>query len=155
MKKNTTGLYYALATCGMEMVVPMIGGILLDNWLDTSPIFTAITIVLGFVGGITHMVLISNQINDAERTERLASTLRKDPIELNEFGEAVWRHKTNKNLFVERSYRWCDRVIVLDETEGRLVIDDTKFSTFDFSDWIPVSLDEFRKVKQNFKDIYQ
>jgi hypothetical protein len=41
------------------------------------------------------MVLISNQINEAERAERLASTLRKDPIELNEFGEAVWRHKTN------------------------------------------------------------
>jgi hypothetical protein len=44
---------------------------------------------------------------------------------------------------------------VLDETESRLVIDDTKFSTFDFSDWIPVGVEEFKKVKHNFKDIYQ
>ena len=102
------------------------------------------------MGGITHMVLISNQINKAEKAE-----CSKTPIELNEFGDAVWRHKSNKNLFVERSYRWCDRVIVLDETESRRVIDDTKFSTFDFSDWIPVGVEEFKKVKHNFKDIYQ
>ena len=154
-RANNTGLYYALATCGMEMVAPMILGIILDNWLGTTPIFAAITVVVGFVGGITHMVLISNKINDADRAERLASTLRKDPIELNEFGNAVWRHKTNENLFVERSYRWCDRVVVLDETDGRRVIDDTKFSTFDFSDWIPVGVEEFKKVKQKFKEIYQ
>lgn len=150
MKTKSAGLYYALATCGMEMVAPMILGLLLDNWLGTSPIFAAITIVLGFVGGITHMVLISNQINQVEKAER-----SKKPIELNEHGDAVWRHKTNKNLFAERSYRWCDRVIVLDETESRRVIDDTKFSTFDFSDWIPVGVEEFKKVKHNFKDIYQ
>lgn len=82
MKTNTTGLYYALATCGMEMVAPMIGGILLDNWLGTSPIFTAITIVLGFVGGITHMVLISNQINKAEQVERGESKAQKGQTEI-------------------------------------------------------------------------
>lgn len=76
------------------------------------------------------------------------------PIELNEWGHAVWRHKENKNLFVDRSYNWCDRVIVLDETESRRVVDDTLFTTFDFADWIPVTVEEYKKVKQNFKDIY-
>jgi hypothetical protein len=75
-------------------------------------------------------------------------------IELNEFGRAVWRHKENKNLFVSREYNWCDRVIVLDETESRRIIDDVPFSTFDFTNWIPITAEEFKKVKHNFKDIY-
>jgi len=75
-------------------------------------------------------------------------------IELNEWGMAVWRHKENKNLFVERHYRWCDRVIVLDETETRRVVDDARFSEFDFTDWIPVTVEEYKKVKQFDKDIY-
>jgi len=77
-----------------------------------------------------------------------------ETIELNEFGLAVWRHKTNKNLFVQREYNWVDRVIVLDETETRNIVDDVKFSTFDFSDWIPMTVEEFEKVKRNFKEIY-
>ena len=76
------------------------------------------------------------------------------PIELNEYGMAVWRHKTNKNLFVERSYSWCDVVTTLDETEGRRVMDVGKFSTFDFTDWIPVTVEEFKKVKMKFNEIY-
>lgn len=76
-------------------------------------------------------------------------------IELNEYGMAVWRHKENKNLFVERHYRWCDRVIVLDESNGsRRITDDTEFSTFNFTDWIPVTVEEYKKVKQYNKDIY-
>lgn len=77
------------------------------------------------------------------------------PIELNEFGKAVWRHKYSKNLFVERPYHWCDRVIVLDETEGRRVIDDTEFSTFSFADWIPMTVEEYKMAKNNYKEVYE
>lgn len=78
-----------------------------------------------------------------------------EPITLNEYGLAVWRHKHNKTLFVQRTYYWQDRVIVLDEANGRRrIIDDTQFSTFDFSDWIPVTKDEFKKVKSYYTDIY-
>lgn len=76
-------------------------------------------------------------------------------IELNEYGMAVWRHKENKNLFVERHYRWCDRVIVLDETDTRRVVDSTEFSTFNFADWIPVTVEEYKKVKGSNKEIYE
>lgn len=78
-----------------------------------------------------------------------------EPIELNEFGLAKWRHKYSKVLFVERHYRWCDRVIVLDESDRRRVVDDTQFSTFNFSDWIPVTVEEHKKVKSFDKDIYR
>jgi hypothetical protein len=85
---------------------------------------------------------------------RMNQEKRKSPIELNEFGKAIWRHKENKNLFVERSYSWCDRVVVIDEKEGRRIIEDVQFSTFDFMDWIPVTVEEFQKVKQKLKEIY-
>lgn len=80
--------------------------------------------------------------------------MRADTIELDEYGMAVWKHKTNKNLFVQRSYSWCDRVIVLDETTNRSIVDDTKFSTFDFTDWTPMTKEEYLSVKSNFKEIY-
>lgn len=77
-------------------------------------------------------------------------------IELNEYGAAVWRHNENRAMFVLRSYRWVDLVIVLDEVEeARNVIATAPFSTFDFSFWVPVTVEEFAKVKRCFKEIYE
>jgi len=81
--------------------------------------------------------------------------MTNEPIELDEFGLAVWRHKDNKTLFAERNYRWCDRIIVLDESVNRRMADDTQFSTFDFSEWIPVTAEEFNRVKACYKEIYE
>lgn len=75
-------------------------------------------------------------------------------IELNENGMAVWLHKENKNLFVERAYKWCDRVIMIDETDSREIVDDTPCSTFDFTDWIPMTVEQFSKIKKKFKEVY-
>ncbi len=75
-------------------------------------------------------------------------------IKLNEFGLAVWKHKYSKVLFAQRDYEWCDRIVVLDETKGRLVISDQKFSTFNFNDWIPMTQVEIDSVKESFKEIY-
>lgn len=74
---------------------------------------------------------------------------------LNEFGLLVFKHKTNKRLFLERSYSWIDRVIMLDETEGRQVIMTFKFSTFDFSAWELVTKEEFDSVKTCYKEIFK
>lgn len=76
-------------------------------------------------------------------------------IELNEWGLAVWRHSTNKNLFVERPYRWCDATVTLNESDGRRVVGQAPFSSFDFTDWISVTVEEFKKVKRKFKEIYE
>lgn len=82
--------------------------------------------------------------------------MTKTPVPLDEFGQAIWLHKHNKNLFIERPYYWCDRIILIDETgDGRRVINETQFSTFDFSDWTPMTVEQFKKVKMQFKDIYK
>lgn len=75
--------------------------------------------------------------------------------ELDEYGLLVFRHKTNKRLFLERSYRWVDRLTLIDETSGRQIIDDFKFSTFDFSAWSPFSKEEYDMIKSNYKEIWK
>jgi len=67
---NNTGRYYVLAQCGMEMVVPTIAGIFVDQWLGTSPVFVLIFTVFGLVGGITHMVMLSKQIEEADKIKK-------------------------------------------------------------------------------------
>lgn len=64
------GRYYALAQCGMEMVIPTIAGIFVDKWLGTAPIFIILFTVFGFVGGITHIIYLSKAIEKAEKEEK-------------------------------------------------------------------------------------
>jgi hypothetical protein len=79
-----------------------------------------------------------------------------EPVALDEYGFAIWRHRYSKTLFVERRYHYCDRVLVIEEIDNyRHVVDDTKFSTFNFSDWIPVTVVENKKIKRFNKDIYK
>jgi F0F1-type ATP synthase assembly protein I len=61
--RRRLGLYFALAQCGVEMVAPFVVGLLLDNYLHTVPWLTVAGVVLGFVGGLAHMVVIVNQLN--------------------------------------------------------------------------------------------
>lgn len=75
-------------------------------------------------------------------------------MELNEFGLKVWKHKTNKRLFLQQSYRWVDRLLLLDESEGRQVVDSFKESTYDFSAWKPMTKEELDSVKSYYKEIY-
>lgn len=55
---------------------------------------------------------------------------------LNDFGKLEW---TKGTLRAIKSYSWCDRIIVVDESRGRLVVSDTLYSTFDFTGWTPVT----------------
>ena len=75
-------------------------------------------------------------------------------IELTEHGLLVFKHKTNKRLFLERTYRWVDILTLLDETDGRQIIDQFKYSTFDLSAWEPMTKEEFDSVKRCYKEIY-
>ena len=75
--------------------------------------------------------------------------------ELNEHGLLVFKHKTNKRLFLQRSYRWVDKLTLIDETEEGQIIDHFKFSTFDFSAWSPISKEEYNIVKSNYKEIWK
>jgi hypothetical protein len=62
------GYYFALAQIGLEMIAPMLLGLLLDYWLDRMPWLTVIGLILGFVGGMFHLVLMIRQ-HDAERRQ--------------------------------------------------------------------------------------
>ena len=75
-------------------------------------------------------------------------------IELTEYGKLVFKHKTNKRLFLERTYRWIDNMVLLDETESRQIIDSFKYSTFDFGAWTPMTKEEYDSVKACYKEIY-
>jgi hypothetical protein len=76
------------------------------------------------------------------------------PTELNEYGLAVWKHKTNKRLFLQQSYKWKDDLLLLDETESRQIVDSFKASTFDYDAWEPMTVEEYQKVKSKYKEIY-
>ena len=58
------GLYMALAQVGLEMVVPTVIGLVLDYYLGTSPWLTVGLTVVGFVGGITHIVLLQRRFDE-------------------------------------------------------------------------------------------
>jgi hypothetical protein len=76
-------------------------------------------------------------------------------MELNEHGIKVWKHKYNKRLFLEQSYRWVDRLTLIDETCDRQIIMDFKASTFDYYAWTPMTIEEYVSVKSNYKEIYE
>ena len=76
-------------------------------------------------------------------------------MKLNEFGKRVWKHKTNKRLFLEQSYEWVDNLILLDETEGRQVVDSYKSSTYDFSAWQSMTKQEYDSVKSKYTEVYK
>ena len=75
-------------------------------------------------------------------------------MELNEHGKKVWKHKTNKRLFLEKSYSWVDRLTLIDETEDRGIVMDFLASTFDYYAWEPMTQEEYNSVKSRYKEIY-
>lgn len=75
-------------------------------------------------------------------------------MELNEYGMRVWKHKTNKRLFLQQSYRWKDSLTLLDETEDRQIIDRFVASTFDFSVWEPMTQQEYDSVKSKYREVW-
>lgn len=75
--------------------------------------------------------------------------------ELNEHGMRVWKHKTNKRLFLQQSYRWKDSLSLIDETEGRQIVDSYQASTYDFGAWTPMTQEEYNSVKSKYREVYE
>jgi F0F1-type ATP synthase assembly protein I len=63
------GKYMALAQVGFEMVVPLIVGLVIDNYAGTGPWLMVAGAVLGFVGGIMHLIALSNRQNAQDRNQ--------------------------------------------------------------------------------------
>lgn len=76
-------------------------------------------------------------------------------MELNDHGLKVWKHKTNKRLFLQQSYRWKDNLVLLDETEGRQIVDGFVASTFDYGAWEPMTKEEYDSVKSKYREVWE
>ncbi len=63
------GRYFALSQIGLEMVAPIGLGLALDYWLGSSPWGAVIGAILGFVGGITHLIVLVNQRKEKEESK--------------------------------------------------------------------------------------
>jgi F0F1-type ATP synthase assembly protein I len=59
------GRYFALAAVGLEMVAPVVVGLLLDNSLGWTPAPWGVTCgaILGLAGGLYHLVILSKQFD--------------------------------------------------------------------------------------------
>jgi F0F1-type ATP synthase assembly protein I len=63
------GYYFTLAHVGLEMVVPMVVGILIDSYFRCSPWATVVGVVLGFTGGIVHLIVLASRHNTDRRSQ--------------------------------------------------------------------------------------
>jgi F0F1-type ATP synthase assembly protein I len=55
------GFYVALAQVGIEMVVPIALGFWLDQWIGSMPWATVVGAVVGFAGGLYHLISMVRQ----------------------------------------------------------------------------------------------
>jgi F0F1-type ATP synthase assembly protein I len=55
------GHYYSLAQVGLEMVVPVVAGLLLESSLGFRPWGVVVGAVLGFTMGLLHLVALLNR----------------------------------------------------------------------------------------------
>jgi F0F1-type ATP synthase assembly protein I len=58
---------YAIAQIGMEMVAPIGVGLAIDYYFDWLPWATAVCAVMGFIGGMVHLVMLVQQYDAEER----------------------------------------------------------------------------------------
>lgn len=80
----------------------------------------------------------------------------KSNLILNEFGKRVWKHKTNKKLFLEKPYAWKENMHLLDETIGRKITP-LPFHEyeFDFSEWESMTKFEYDLVVYKYCEVYK
>ena len=70
--RNDMGRYVALSQIGLEMVAPIVAGLLLDYYLGWKPWALIAGAVLGLCGGLVHLVHLLNKMDakDSSRSDR-------------------------------------------------------------------------------------
>ena len=64
------GFYFSLGQVGLEMVLPICGGLALDHYLGWRPWATVVGAVVGLVGGLAHLVALLNRRENSRRPKR-------------------------------------------------------------------------------------
>jgi F0F1-type ATP synthase assembly protein I len=64
--------YVALSQIGLEMVVPIVVGLVLDHYLGWTPWALIVGAILGLVGGFAHLVHLLNKLDarDSSSSDR-------------------------------------------------------------------------------------
>src|SRR5262245_35075009 len=73
------GHYFSLAQVGLEMVVPVGAGVLLDNHFGWQPWGVVVGAVLGLATGLTHLAALSRRRNRHEAGRRPTGTAPDEP----------------------------------------------------------------------------
>ncbi len=60
--------YITISQVGLEMVVPIVIGVLLDRYLQSSPWGVSIGAILGLMIGLVHLVKLANKDDSAMPT---------------------------------------------------------------------------------------
>lgn len=70
--RNDMGRYVALSQIGLEMVAPIVLGLVLDHYLGWTPWALIAGAVLGLVGGLVHLVHLLNKMDakDSSRSDQ-------------------------------------------------------------------------------------
>lgn len=61
--------YLALSQVGLEMVAPIILGLVLDHYLGWSPWGVVVGAVLGLTGGLVHLVQLTSTKDEPPNTQ--------------------------------------------------------------------------------------
>jgi ATP synthase protein I len=64
------GRILALSQCGIEMVVPLAVGAWIDYVMGWSPWAAVTGAVLGFAGGLTHLIWMANKFDDEQSKKK-------------------------------------------------------------------------------------
>jgi F0F1-type ATP synthase assembly protein I len=64
------GFYVSLAQVGLEMVVPVVVGLLLDRYLAWHPWGVAVGAILGLATGLLHLVALASRHQDPNSSQR-------------------------------------------------------------------------------------
>jgi F0F1-type ATP synthase assembly protein I len=65
--RRELGIYFAMAQAGIEMVVPLGVGLWLDHALGSSPWATIGGMILGFVGGTAHLIVLAQRRDEQSK----------------------------------------------------------------------------------------
>jgi F0F1-type ATP synthase assembly protein I len=70
--RNEMGRYAALSQVGLEMVAPIVLGLVLDHYLGWTPWAVIAGAVLGLAGGLVHLVHVLNKMDskDSSRSDQ-------------------------------------------------------------------------------------
>lgn len=78
---------------------------------------------------------------------------KNNEIELDEYGRLVFQNNAIPYLFAHRAFSWVDRIIFLDESNGRRHIHEQTYSSFSDACWTPITKEQDDTVISTYNEL--